>query len=54
MILQLVPVLSMMFLLTSATGSALWAVHIEQENTTEADAEVVEDEDLPPAYTDEP
>ena len=30
MLLQLIPILSMFFLLTSAAGSALWSVHIEQ------------------------
>jgi len=51
MILQLIPGLSMLFLLTSAAGSALWAVHIEQENMP---VEHNEDEELPPGYTDEP
>lgn len=31
LVLQLVPVVSMMFLLTSAAGSALWAVRLEEE-----------------------
>lgn len=31
LLLQLIPILSMFFLLTVATGSALWAVHNEQE-----------------------
>jgi hypothetical protein len=51
MILQLIPVLSMFFLLTSAAGSALWSVHMEHENGENL---VNEDEDLPPEYTDEP
>lgn len=34
-ILQLIPVLSMYFLLTSAAASALWSVHIEQEQLHE-------------------
>jgi len=50
MILQLIPGLSMLFLLTSAAGSALWAVHIEQESMP---IERDEDEELPPNYTDE-
>lgn len=29
--LQLVPVLSMLFLLTTAAGSALWAVDLEKQ-----------------------
>lgn len=51
LVLQLIPVLSMLFLLSSAAGSALWAVHLEQESTERV---LAEDEDLPPAYTDEP
>ena len=51
MILQLVPGLSMLFLLTSAAGSALWSVHIEQESLP---VEYIQDEDLPAGYTDEP
>jgi len=48
--LQLVPVLSMFFLLTSAAGSALWVAQMEKarrlrESTTE---------DIPEAYHDEP
>ncbi|KAK5692200.1 hypothetical protein LTR17_025491 [Elasticomyces elasticus] len=31
MVLQLIPVLSMLLLLTSAAGSALWSVHVERE-----------------------
>ncbi|KAK5168797.1 uncharacterized protein LTR77_006106 [Saxophila tyrrhenica] len=51
MVLQLIPVLSIFFLLTSAAGSALWSVHIERES---GDNLVNEDEeDLPPAYTDD-
>lgn len=46
MVLQLIPVLSMLFLLTSAAGSALWSVRIEREG--EDDREVVEG-----AYQDE-
>lgn len=51
MILQLIPVLAMLFLLTTAAGSALWSVHIEQCNPR---PEQLEDEEEPPAYTDEP
>lgn len=52
MILQLVPILSMMFLLTSAAGSALWAVKLEQDQAEQERRE--DEEDLPPAYTDNP
>lgn len=51
MALQLVPVLSIMFLLTSAAGSALWSVHIEREN---GESLINEEEDDLPAFTDEP
>lgn len=52
MVLQLIPGLSIMFLLTSAAGSALWSVHVESEN---GDNLVNEDEDvMPPDYTDDP
>lgn len=33
MLLQLVPVLSMFFLMTSAAGSALWVADIEQRRS---------------------
>ncbi|QIW96540.1 hypothetical protein AMS68_002058 [Peltaster fructicola] len=48
--LQLIPVLSLFFLLTTAAGSALWSVRVEQEKT-----QLVEDgqDDLRPVdYTD--
>lgn len=52
MILQLIPALSLLFLLTSAAGGALWSVHIERE---EQDAvQVPQDEEMPPPYTDSP
>ena len=53
MTLQLVPALSMLFLLTSAVGSALWSVHLEQEKM----AQLPDDEEglLPRAeYEDDP
>jgi hypothetical protein len=53
MILQLVPVLSMLFLLTSAAGSALWAVRIEEEERAAYEAHA-EREAMPEAYADEP
>ena len=52
MILQLVPILSLLFLLTSAAGSALWSVHLERERTDQS--AVGEEEDIPPEYRDEP
>ena len=51
MVLQLIPILSLVFLLTSAAGSALWSVHIERERMDLLPLE--EDDDLPPEYTDE-
>ena len=51
MLLQLIPGLSIFFLLTSAAGSALWSVHIERENT---DARFQRDDEYPQEYTDEP
>lgn len=52
MVLQLIPILSLVFLLTSAAGSALWSVRLERERTDQL--LVDEDEDLPPEYMDEP
>ncbi|CZT50018.1 uncharacterized protein RSE6_10936 [Rhynchosporium secalis] len=61
LVLQLVPVLSMFFLLTSAAGSALWAVQLEkqkvlvQEGPVATPRTTAEEEDGPlPAYTDNP
>jgi hypothetical protein len=55
LILQLIPVLSMVFLLTSAAGSALWAVKLEEQRRLNAAQQaVVITEDEPPPYTDDP
>lgn len=35
LLLQLIPVLSMLFLLTTAAGSALWAVKLEEQRRLE-------------------
>ena len=53
LILQFLVPLNMLFLLTSAAGSALWAVHLEHQ-TADVERQPNEDEDLPPDYTDEP
>lgn len=56
LMLQLVPVLSMFFLLTTACGSALWAVKLEEQRRIEEanpQAVIVEGEE-PPPYTDGP
>lgn len=51
MILQLIPVLSMFFLLTSAVGSALWSVRLEHEKVDRETGQ--EDDEGLPAYTDD-
>jgi len=52
LILQLVPVLSLFFLLSTAAGSALWAVDLERAG--HADEHVgTDDPDAPPPYEDE-
>lgn len=69
LLLQLVPVLSMLFLLTTATGSALWVVKLEEARRAQQGAgnhsNVSDDDDdgggddndsnrvLPPPYVDE-
>jgi uncharacterized protein involved in cysteine biosynthesis len=57
LLLQLVPVLSMFFLLTTAAGSALWVVKLEEQKRLEGEAQeagVLADEEEPPVYTDDP
>lgn len=59
LLLQLVPVLSMFFLLTSAAGSALWAVQLEKqrrevESAPSQPVEVFATDELPPPYMDDP
>jgi hypothetical protein len=60
LLLQLVPVLSMFFLLTTACGSALWAVKLEEQKKLIAEAPVpapaaaTDEENPPPPYTDDP
>lgn len=67
LLLQLVPVLSMLFLLTTATGSALWVVNLEEaRRRAQQGADDDDDEDdvgggggddsnrvLPPTYVDD-
>ena len=50
LILQLVPVLSMFFLLTTAAGSALWVAKLEQQRNAQTSVRVPEEE----AYHDDP
>ncbi len=57
--LQLVPVLSMFFLLTTAAGSALWAIKLEEQKRFVEEApvpvpSVTDEEAPPPAYSDDP
>jgi len=55
LILQLIPVASMFFLLTTACGSALWVLKLEEQKTLIEEAPVpVPGADDPPAYTDDP
>ena len=64
LLLQLVPVLSMFFLLTSAVGSALWVVKLEEQKRLNAADRLVNnaglpnigdfDEEAPPPYADDP
>lgn len=56
MILELIPVLAMLFLLTLAAGCALWSVHLEQELQAERGLEdpVTTPNGQPGTYTDEP
>ncbi|MCJ1249406.1 hypothetical protein MMC30_006630 [Trapelia coarctata] len=49
LLLQLVPGLSMLFLLTTASGSALWVVQLEKHRTQNTEPAPVEEE-----YTDDP
>ncbi|KAK4990381.1 hypothetical protein LTR66_005942 [Elasticomyces elasticus] len=52
LLLQIVPVLSMLFLLSTAAGSALWAAEMEDER--EAAESHERRVGVPPAYTDIP
>ena len=61
LLLQLIPVLSMFFLLTTAAGSALWVVKLEEQKRIVSDLGVgdrtgrtIDEEAPPPAYTDDP
>ncbi|KAJ6788926.1 hypothetical protein PWT90_00137 [Aphanocladium album] len=51
MILELIPILSFFFLLTSSTGAALWTARMEHE-ARQRDLEASADTNAPPPYTD--
>ena len=53
LLLQLVPIFSMFFLLTTACGSALWVVKLEEQKRLVEEAPV-RDEEVPGPYTDDP
>ncbi|KAG5965622.1 hypothetical protein E4U58_002759 [Claviceps cyperi] len=57
MVLELIPILSFFFLLTTTTGSAIWVAKIEDERTRRAVGSVVANEDVmeqpPPPYSDD-
>lgn len=52
MVLQLVPVLAMLFLLTTAAGSALWSVRVEQQSQELSPLNQAAEDHEPPEYTD--
>jgi hypothetical protein len=55
LLLQLIPVLSMLFLLTTAAGSSLWAVKLENDGSESTlMPPQPEEEDMPPPYEDDP
>jgi uncharacterized protein involved in cysteine biosynthesis len=55
LLLQLVPILSMFFLLTTAAGSALWVVKLEEQKALVEDGIAVgAEEQQEPTYSDEP
>ncbi|KAM0429921.1 hypothetical protein ACHAQK_010894 [Fusarium lateritium] len=57
MILELIPVLSLFFLLTTTAGAAQWTAQIEDESKSPAENEQAHEEgihpDAPPPYTDD-
>ncbi|KAG5921636.1 hypothetical protein E4U61_006491 [Claviceps capensis] len=57
MVLELIPILSFFFLLTTTTGSAIWVAKIEDERNHRAVGSVVVNEDVmeqpPPPYSDD-
>lgn len=54
LLLQLIPVLSLLFLFTTAAGSALWAADMEDEAKRQDHDEDMAGQDVAGQYTDEP
>ncbi len=57
MILELIPILSFFFLLTTSAGSALWVVKLEsasREDHQRPEAQTSDQESPPPPYSDDP
>lgn len=52
MILELIPILSFFFLLTTSTGSALWTARMEHEGR-QREVDGSAEPDAPPPYTDD-
>lgn len=53
MILNLIPVLSFFFLLTTTAGAAMWTARIEDERKRAAATDYWVEADAPPAYSDD-
>lgn len=51
MLLELIPVLSLFFLMTSTAAAAMWAARIEEDRRREVVQDLV-GEDVPPPYSD--
>lgn len=54
MIFELIPVLSMFFLITTTLGSALWVADMEDERKEQAVRDLVGEPVPPPPYEDDP
>lgn len=52
MILELIPILSLFFLLTTTAGAAMWAARIEEASQRSAVEDLVGEDAVPPPYTD--
>lgn len=52
MILELIPILSLFFLLTTSAGTAMWVARMEEERKRTA-VEALVGEDVPPPYSDD-